>query len=98
MSCDLMPSVTTKALLIDVMPQPAVRGFRVIVAMGPDTVKLAISEAFKTFADTGLPKSVRAGLPQAIAMLVHSAPIHAILFFLSFLVNYYPTAVAYKRS
>jgi hypothetical protein len=66
-----------------------------MVAILPEaTVKLAISSAFKSFADTGALKSALAGAPQGIAKVAAIFPIHAILFFLSFLVNYYPTAAA----
>jgi hypothetical protein len=81
MFCDFKPTVTTKALLAAVMPQPAVLGFRVILASLPDTVKLAISEAFKTFADTGALKSATPGAPHGITKSDKIFPIHAILFF-----------------
>ena len=61
------------------------------------TVKLAMAAAFKIYALTGLLKSALAGAPQGIAKSADISPIHAILFFLSFLVNYYPTAAS-KRA
>ncbi|USR81472.1 hypothetical protein EMB1_00001 [Bacteroides phage EMB1] len=96
MSCDFKPTVTTKALLAAVTSQPTDVETLVMFAspVEGDIVKLAISEAFKSFADTGLPKSARAGAPQGIAKDAPIFPIHAILFFPFFLVNYYPIAAA----
>ena len=96
MSCDFKPTVTTKALLIAVTSMPTDVGTLVMAAspVAGDIVKLDISEAFKSCADTGLPKATRAGAPQGIAKDAPIFPIHAILFFPFFLVNYYPTAAA----
>jgi hypothetical protein len=87
-----MPTVNVIELLIAVMPYVTVVGMRVIVALlSGDTVKLAISEAFRSFAPTG---RAPPAAPQGIAKFAAIFPIHAILFFLSFLINYYPTAAA----
>jgi hypothetical protein len=71
------------------MSQPFAPATRVMTAspVEPSTVKLAISEALISFADTGLPKSARAGTPHGIAKEADIFPIHAILFFPFFLVN-----------
>ena len=96
MSCDFKPTVTTKALLIAVTSKPTAVGTLVMTAspVEADTVKLLISEAFRIFADTGLPRSDPGGTPHGTAKDAPIFPKHAILFFLSFLVNYYPTAAA----
>ena len=77
-----------------VMSQPFAPATLVMLAspVTPLIVKLAISEALISFADTGLPKSARLGAPQGAAKLAAIFPKHAILFFPFFLVNYYPTA------
>jgi hypothetical protein len=56
------------------------------------TVKLAMSDALITRAPAITPKSGVLGAPQGIANPEAIFPIHAILFFLSFLINYYSTA------
>jgi hypothetical protein len=52
-----------------------------MIATPEETVKLAISEAFRIFAVTGLPILPLLGAPQGADKLDPNIPIHAILFF-----------------
>ena len=79
-------------LAVEQIAAESVDATLVIVAALPlPTVKLAISAALRSFAPCMRLKP-RLGVVHPISRLAAAFPMHAILFFLSFLVNYYPAA------